>query len=197
MYSSPLTSTNYKTTPQRKHMPAPLSIGQFDPLRWVNEYTRPAIEVSTEAFAPILHFVLMWNLFERDACGKEANPASIERAVNRAFSDGNLSGQDFREHLLYFRHLSSRHGPGLEPYFTALKLTNERAKYVVGGVLNGTLNDPNNVVYALLLIAHRIRNNLFHGEKEVAILHAQAELFQAVNSLLASYLSLTTQDAHI
>jgi hypothetical protein len=68
---------------------------------------------------------------------------------------------------------------------------------VVGGVLNGTLNDPNNVVYALLLIAHRIRNNLFHGEKEVAILHAQAELFQAVNSLLASYLSLTTQDAHI
>ena len=178
-------------------MPAPLSIQEFDPLLWVNEYTQPAIPVSADVFAPILQFSLMWNLFERDACVRDANPTSIEKAVNKAFADGILSAQPFQEHLTYFRNLANRHGPGLEPYFAALKLTNERAKYVVGGVLNGSLNDPNNVVYALLLIAHRIRNNLFHGEKDVVMLHTQAELFQVVNSLLATYLSTTAQGARV
>ena len=71
-------------------MPAALSIDAFEPLAWVNEYTQPAMHISDAAFGPILHFSLMWNLFERDACGREAKPASIERAVQAAFAEGKL-----------------------------------------------------------------------------------------------------------
>ncbi len=43
-------------------------------------------------------------------------------------------------------------------------------------------------VYALLLIAHRIRNNLFHGNKELPKLVDETDLFNYVNALLQQYI---------
>lgn len=172
-------------------MPAELSIAAFEPLAWVNKYTSPAMRIDETAFAPILHFSLMWNLFERDACGKQASPANIEKAVQVSFAAGKLSIALFEEHLEYFRTRSQFNGMAIERYLDALKMTDAHARHLVKGVLSNSLSDPNNAVYALLLIAHRIRNNLFHGEKDVALLHSQAHLFRAVNSLLATYLSAT------
>ena len=83
----------------------------------------------------------------------------------------------------------------IERYLEALKMDNKNARHLARGVLAGDLSDANNAVHALLLIAHRIRNNLFHGEKEVATLHSQADLFRAVNSLLATYLNVTKSAA--
>lgn len=176
-------------------MPAELAIATFDPLAWVNEYTQPAMRIDAETFGPILHFSLMWNLFERDACGKEATPPAIEKAVQSAFTAGKLTLGPFQEHLQYFRDRSQRDGMQIEQYLNALKMTNQNARHLVGGVLAGTLTDPNNAIHALLLIAHRIRNNLFHGEKDVAMLHTQAHLFRAINSLLATYLHTTKSAA--
>ena len=174
-------------------MPPSLSIAEFDLLAWVNAYTRPAVPVDAGTFEPILQFSLMWNLFEREACGKEASLMNIEKAVQKAFTEGKLSIEPFTEHLRYFRDRAQRDGMTIERYLNALKMSNQRARHLVEGVLSTTLSDPNNAIYALLLIAHRIRNNLFHGEKEVALLHSQAELFRVTNSLIATYLE-TTKD---
>ena len=176
-------------------MPAELAIATFDPLAWVNEYTQPAMRIDEDTFGPILHFSLMWNLFERDACGKEATPSNIEKAVQSAFAAGKLSLNPLQEHLQYFRDRAQQDGMTIEHYLNALKMKTANARHLVGGVLAGTLTDPNNAVHALLLIAHRIRNNLFHGEKDVAMLHTQAHLFRAVNSLLATYLHTTKSAA--
>jgi hypothetical protein len=172
-------------------MPAELAIAQFNPLAWVNEYTQPAMYINEDTFGPILHFSLMWNLFERDACERNATPANIERAVKSAFAARRLTLAPFHEHLQYFQDRAQRDGMTIGSYLDALKMTHENSRHLVDGVLSGTLTDPNNAIYALLLIAHRIRNNLFHGEKNVAMLHTQAHLFRAVNSLLATYLSIT------
>lgn len=172
-------------------MPAALTIEAFDPFTWINEYTSPTMPTTAEVLGPILQFSLMWNLFERDTRKRNANPNSIEKSVRDSFSAGLLHGAQFNEHLEYFRSRSTQNGRDVETYFLALLLTDEKAKRVVRGVLEGTLTDPKNVVHALLLIAHRIRNNLFHGNKEVAMLHSQVGLFKTVNSLLATYLSAT------
>jgi len=172
-------------------MPAELAIAAFDPLAWVNQYTQSAIHIHDEDFGPILHFSLMWNLFERDVCGREATPSRIEKAVQLAFAEGKLTLEPFQEHLQYFRDRSQRDGMSIEQYLNALKMSNQNARHLVEGVLSGSMVDPNNAIHALLLIAHRIRNNLFHGEKDVAMLHTQAHLFRAVNSLLATYLHIT------
>jgi len=172
-------------------MPAALTIEAFDPFTWINEYTQPAMPTTSAVLEPILQFSLMWNLFERVACRRNANLTSIKKSVHDSFTAGLLHGAHFNEHLEYFRSRSTRNGRDVETYFLALLLTDEKAKRVIRGVLEGTLTDPKNVVHALLLIAHRIRNNLFHGNKDVAMLHSQVDLFKTVNSLLATYLSAT------
>lgn len=172
-------------------MPSALTIDEFEPLAWINNYTQPAIQISDATFGPILHFSLMWNLFERDVCGRDAKPDKIEKAVQSAFAEGYLELDPFKEHLAYFRARSQRDGMSIDRYLDALKMDNKNARHLVRGVLKGDILDANNTLYALLLIAHRIRNNLFHGEKEVAILNSQSDLFRAVNSLLATYLSVT------
>lgn len=176
-------------------MPVATSIAAFQPLPWVNEYTRTAAPIDDASFGPILHFSLMWNLFERDACGREATPQTIEKSVEKAFTDGRLSLTAFGEHVVYFRDRSQRPGMTAQKYLDNLRLTNPKARKLVDGLLSGSLSDTNNLVHALLLIAHRIRNNLFHGEKEVALLHTQVDLFRTVNSLLATYLAQTRDDA--
>lgn len=170
-----------------------LAIDTFQPLTWINEYTCAKTPINTEAFEPILQFCLMWNLFERDACKKSANYTTIGNAVLHAFAKEKLSLSSFQEHLAYFRNRSQREGMTIDQYLHALKMNDVNAKYLVTGVLSSSLTDPNNVVYALLLITHRIRNNLFHGEKEIALLHSQVGLFRTVNSLLATYLSVTKE----
>lgn len=137
----------------------------------------------------------MWNLFERDACERNATPTNIEKAVKSAFAAKRLTLAPFEEHLEYFKNRGQRDGMTISSYLEALKMSHENSRHLVDGVLSGTLTDPNNAIYALLLIAHRIRNNLFHGEKNVAMLHTQAHLFRAVNSLLATYLNITKNAA--
>jgi hypothetical protein len=176
-------------------MPAELAIDQFNPLAWVNEYTQPAMDINEDTFGPTLHFSLMWNLFERDACERNATPANIKKAVESAFASKRLTLLPFQEHLQYFKSRAQCDGMTIVSYLDALKMTHENARHLVDGVLSGTLTDSNNAVYALLLIAHRIRNNLFHGEKNVVTLHTQAHLFRTVNSLLATYLNITKNAA--
>ena len=172
-------------------MSASLSIDTFEPLAWVNDYTRASPPVNAAEFEPILQFSLLWNLFERDACRKNANPKAIKRAVSEAFAEGKLSLSSFQEHLIYFRDRSQRDGMTIPRYLEALKISDASDRQLVQGVLSSSLDDPSSSIYALLLIANRIRNNLFHGEKKVVLLRSQIDLFRAINSLIATYLSVT------
>lgn len=166
----------------------PSTITSLDPLRWVNEYTQTALPIEGPAVEPILYFSLMWNLFERDVCGKGATRTKIGEMVGKAHSAGLLSLESFFEHLTYFQQRSQRDGMPISDYLDAIKMDKHMDRTLVYEVLSGGTQDTRKIVHALLLVAHRIRNNLFHGEKDVAYLHSQVELFRAVNSLLATYL---------
>ena len=171
-------------------MPTELTLDESDVLAWVNEYTQPTKPIKDEELSQILHFSLIWNLFERNACCKEANPVNIRKAVEKASGVGKLSSATFNVYLNYFQSRSQRDGMSINGYLDALKIKNIDRNHVLN-VLNGNLVDVNNVVLALLLIANRIRNNLFHGEKDLAELYTQSELFRVINSLLINYLNCT------
>lgn len=171
-------------------MPTSLLIETFEPLAWINEYTHSIPPISATEFAPILQFSLMWSLFERDACNKRANTGSIKSAVEKSFSEGKLLIETFQDHIQYFKDRANNNEMTVSKYLVALKMDKESIE-LVDRFLSGKLSDANNVVLALLLITYRIRNNLFHGEKEVISLHSQTKLFQVVNSLLATYLKVT------
>ena len=177
------------------------SAPSVDELQWINCYLGVANPLDYAQMKPILCFSLIWNLFETHACQRNANLSSIRRSVDQANESGRLSSSKYEQFVCYFRkryYLADERK--FETFFDRLMLTHSESQKVVKRALNGGASDVNDIVYALLLIAHRIRNNLFHGNKDVQSLPQQIELFTAVNSLLTTYLedieNLPSQNAH-
>ena len=53
------------------------------------------------------------------------------------------------------------------------------------------LNDFNEIFLFLMLIVGRVRNNMFHGIKQIKKLNEQKELFEICNNLLTLVLKIT------
>jgi hypothetical protein len=161
-------------------------LADFDALDWIDRYFSGQATLDYEQLRPVLCFSLIWNVFESIACNRNANPTAIRRSVDRAHSADQLDSLKYSRYVKFFR-TRYLHDGTIDEAFNRLLMTDRNSQTIVHRVLNGDDNDSNNVVYALLLIAHRIRNNLFHGNKNVTGLHRQVELFQVVNHLLSDY----------
>jgi hypothetical protein len=162
-------------------------IRNFDALNWIDRYFAGRAPIDFHQLRPILSFSLIWNLFETVTCGRSATPISIRSSVDRLDQAGLLNRDKYIGYLDYFKERYLQFG-SIERVFDALFMTHPQSRTVVRRALFDEARDLNNLVYALLLIAHRIRNNLFHGNKEVRTLHTQTELFEVVNHLLADYI---------
>ena len=161
-------------------------LDDFDAFDWIDRYFAGRARLNYEQLRPVLCFSLIWNLFETVACRRQANPTSIREAVDHADHSGRLKLTTYAKFVDYFRE-RYLHDGDIDYVFAVLFMDHARSKTVVRGVLLGEMHDLNNIVYALLLIAHRIRNNLFHGNKRIETLH-QTDLFRVVNRLLATFL---------
>jgi len=160
----------------------------FDAIAWINSYFRGSIQLDFEQLRPILCFSLIWNLFETHACRRNATLHSIKQSVDHAHESSRLRRERYETHLAFFRNRYLQPERTIDWFFDHLMLTDHKAQEVVRRTLLGDSENLNSDVYALLLIAHRIRNNLFHGNKELESLPRQIPLFHAVNALLATYL---------
>lgn len=164
----------------------PEDIRNFDAIEWINRFFQGA-SLNFEQLRPILCFSLIWNLFEAKACGRHANKNSIRRSVDSADESGRLKIENYQKYLDFFRERYVENNT-VDAAFDRLLMQDSDSKEVVRRSLLGESHDINNILFGLLLIAHRIRNNLFHGNKDVETLPRQTELFVVVNSLLAKYL---------
>ena len=181
-------------------MNAPLT--QFDAIHWINCYFENEVQLNQVQLEPVLCFSLMWNIFETVACRKHACPTSIRTSVDHADEARRLRRGRYMQILRYFQDRYGTSEQDLDSCFDRLLMTDRRSQEAVRRVLQGASKDLNNIVYGLLLIAHRIRNNLFHGNKRVPDLPKQTELFVVVNSLLATYLEdigdmMDMSDSHL
>jgi hypothetical protein len=167
-------------------MPAE-ELDSFNALAWIDRYFAERSRLDYDQLRPVLCFSLIWNLFETVACRRMATIRSIREAVDHADQAGRLDRARYTEFLNYFRD-RYLHPGDIEEVFERLLMTNMESQVAVRRALVGEAQDLNNIVFALLLIAHRIRNNLFHGNKGVETLHTQTKLFQVINRLLATFI---------
>lgn len=170
------------------------TIPQFNAVEWFSQFSGNGAELDAAELQPVLEFTLIWNLFERETCDRFVRISSVREHVNRASNRGQLERDAYEPYLTFFR------GRYQAEEFLADYLLSGRHRHMARDledisllreVLAGTITDTNNVVYSLLFIAYRVRNNLFHGEKDVYTLHLQKELFKTINSLLSTYLQQT------
>ena len=172
----------------------PEHLTNFDSFGWVRRYF-PHLDQAQQIDA-ILSFSLIWNLFEARICDKFASVPTIRNKVDRANNSGALRRDDYEQYLNYFRNRYGPEGAGsleaLAPTGPEQRRRVREANAPVRAVIEGVFQDPNphtaDMVNALLLIAYRVRNNFFHGSKNLQDLPHQVELFRVVNSLLSTFI---------
>jgi hypothetical protein len=164
------------------------NLPEFDAFAWIRHHFAEQIDLDYDQLRPVLSFSLIWNLFETVACNTRANTTAIRRAVDAAHQAGPLDQPKYMQYVDYFKARYLR-GGDLEGMFGRLMMTDTESQVVVRRVLMDETHDTDNIAYGLLLIAHRIRNNLFHGNKGIERLPGQTALFCVVNRLLTDFVA--------
>ncbi|MET3375471.1 hypothetical protein ABIC89_004540 [Variovorax boronicumulans] len=127
----------------------------------------------------ISEFSLLWAAFEGAVCGTEAKPSVLLQIPVTLQAIGHLDMDPYDAALAHFRNRYFANGE-FTHYFDGLHLENgsqlnaERVRAAMSGVNTGLVES----LQALLLICHRLRNNLFHGVKMQYGIAGQRENFQ-------------------
>jgi hypothetical protein len=155
----------------------------FDGFDWLNQQVAHT-EIDFSQLRQVQSFLFMWNVFETVSCNRNASPTLIERNIDSAIQNDLLNQETYSPYIDYFRDRYF----GNEGFdFDRLGLIG-RYKQLVENTLKQENRDLKDIVFSLLLITYRIRNNTFHGNKGLLELPTQSALFNVVNNLLADYL---------
>lgn len=159
---------------------------QFDAARWLSGSSREAHRLSTDAVKAVSNFTLMWNMFEGVFCPDGANIHAFERVAERTIehcrrTESNLDVKP----LLRFWEFRYRRGSGFNERFDGLNFRRADRREHVEAVLRGEASEPAAELIALLIIIYRLRNNLFHGLKTIAMLNDQVENLNTASRALA------------
>ena len=77
---------------------------EFNVVRWLESYHGWSNgRLDDTRLRPALHFALMWNLFEANACEKDANPQSIKDSVTLLAEVRCIEIAQYDQFLQFFR----------------------------------------------------------------------------------------------
>ncbi|GMU26330.1 MAG: hypothetical protein AMXMBFR16_12350 [Candidatus Uhrbacteria bacterium] len=165
----------------------------MEPIEWLEKNVPGFSELPEEDRRAILHFALLWSLFEARALQTRASAHSIISVVHQWAAQGRLKAEAFETSLQYFRERYFQNGQATH-YFAGLNLRRNDRPALVRAVLDGTNNNSADAVAALLVVVYRLRNNLFHGVKWTYGIQGQRSNFEHANEALMSALSYVVAD---
>jgi hypothetical protein len=130
----------------------------------------------------IRDFTLLWSLFEGKAMGTRGTQNELAAAVERMALPTPLQAA-FLEALAFWRNRYWLDGVQTHAFRELGFAENPHREQVIA-VLSGVDNAPLPVATALLQVAMRLRNNLFHGAKWRYGIRDQLANFTHANSIL-------------
>lgn len=163
--------------------------------RWLEQHAPGFSGLSATERMLLTDSALLWSLFEGEVLSSAASVNTIERTVQRWKQSGLLSQQTFAPAAKYFKQRYFADG-AFTHRFEHVHLERSGNPQVVRNVLSGQDVDAENTAVALLIIALRYRNNLFHGEKWTYQLREQEQNFLHANELLMRSIELNRQVQH-
>ncbi len=139
-----------------------------------------------------MKFALLWMYFEGQACGAEANSKRLRDFAKDLYARklGQLSGQlDVPLEFFKARYGDVQADP--ERFIRRLgepkRIKPEDQQSIISALTNAAADEVDKAI-GLLLICFRIRNNLFHGSKQLPTLQQQQDLFANVGYVLTALL---------
>lgn len=133
----------------------------------------------------IMKFSLLWNVFEGKKFNSSFNITKFEGKINNLTIDVSK----FDSPLKYFRKRYVENEQ-TNTLFNNLNFRANDKKDLVRDVLLGVENNPNKMVLAIGIIVYRIRNNFFHGLKDIVHMNGQKENFKMANLVLKNLISI-------
>jgi hypothetical protein len=143
----------------------------FGAKSWLVANYAEAQALTPETLQAVSSFTLMWNLFESTVCDNEAKVSTFERLAE-AIANGGQLPDEISEGLHFW---TARYWTGTEfnYLFAGLEFRGRDREELVRAVLSGAQIDARSKVLAAMIIVYRLRNNLFHGLKTIAMLNDQ------------------------
>ena len=158
------------------------------PMEWLIA-TQGLQGLDEQEFDAIRDFTLLWGLFEVRAMGTRGSQNEVVAAVGRMALQDPLP-EAFTTALAFWRYRYWENG-GPNASFDALHFAVNQHRTDALAVLSSSNNNPAAVTTALLQIAMRLRNNLFHGVKWQYRLRDQLQNFKNANDVLMAAVDLS------
>lgn len=159
----------------------------FNEFDWLKKYKSYG-EFSLAKISSILIFSYIWNIFEKDVCNKNAQIRNVSQYID------SLLYIEKRNEVIddlwnYFKNRYTDKN-NFSDKFESFVFNDDCIKEKVKESLLNTSATTTEKMETMLRIVFRLRNNLFHGEKDITRLYEQNELFYKANHLLTIVLDL-------
>lgn len=161
----------------------------MNPIEWLEAYAPGFGELGDDERAAIMHFALLWSLFEDRVLRNSASADRIGAKVQQWADNDRLERNDFADTLAYMRERYVAIGE-MTHHFGHLNLRRNDSPERVEAVLRGTTDSIIEAVTAILIIVYRYRNNLFHGQKWAYGISGQFNNFKHANETLMKVLAI-------
>lgn len=126
-------------------------------------------------------FAILWNIFEREKCNNYCTVSKIEKLIFNTSDKWHQLAEVLKRRQEQFDLTEEQY---ITRKLRRQGLNSERIEKINKFLQS---NGQEDIVGGLFAI-YRIRNNMFHGEKDYQMLDGQKELFDAVNNVLESVL---------
>jgi hypothetical protein len=156
-------------------------------MKWITKHVRGGQHLADETLALVADFTLIWALFEgTEAHGEDVIVVDELQSIAERVSHG-FSAQRLDEFVAFWSDRYTADG-STNHRFDRLNMTHGPHRTLVKNVLLKNDTSHANRIQAVLLITYRLRNNLFHGVKDIQHLDGQKDNLRYASDLLETVL---------
>ncbi|MGA9047109.1 hypothetical protein [Sulfuricurvum sp.] len=154
-------------------------------LKWIKErYIYP--EFDGRKIRNILHFSLVWNIFERECCQCNAQINTHSNQIALALQSDTIPSLEKTWYYFQNRYVANAQTTEV---FNSFEFNSGRRE-LVSAILRSQSPSQAEKTEALLRIIFRLRNNLMHGDKEPNMFYEQDINFKHANAFLMDICNL-------
>ena len=156
----------------------------------IDEYIKNTVN-DDETLSLVSDFAILWNLYEGELYNECYNPRTLRDEIVRL----NIMSHDGITNdinSLFERLKAYLNVKGIFDFHDVIRAYHVRPNDIHEGELEVIMRGDNCIdkLNFMLLIAARVRNNMFHGIKGISDLKNQKELFRVCNSVLKMTIDL-------
>lgn len=144
-------------------------------------------EIDWEKLKPVVCFVILWNRLE--APFTQAFSASkLVQITRQVVSAPSFRMDNYQRFSEYFKQRYSSDARALEMgEGRSIREAEIQMREKFDQLRTGMEQSDEERMLGTIFVPYRIRNNLFHGNKETEELYHQTELFEMVNELICQF----------